>query len=44
MTQEHPLKMGLEIHGYLDTREKLFCKCSTQAKDDANTHICPICT
>ncbi len=40
----YPLKIGLEIHGYLDTNEKLFCKCSTSHKDDANTHICPICT
>jgi len=42
--KEKPLKIGLEIHGYLDTTEKLFCKCSTEAKDKQNTHICPICT
>jgi len=40
-----PIKIGLEVHGYLDTREKLFCMCKTdflEAKQ--NTHICPICT
>lgn len=36
-------KIGLEIHGYLDTKEKLFCKCSTSS-DEANSSICPICT
>jgi aspartyl-tRNA(Asn)/glutamyl-tRNA(Gln) amidotransferase subunit B len=40
-------KIGLEIHGYLDTREKLFCRCKSihGAKlAKPNTHICPICT
>ena len=41
---EHPLKIGLEIHAYLDTDEKLFCKCSTATEDKQNSHICPICT
>ena len=39
--------IGLEIHGYLDTKEKLFCKCKTVhgAKfSKPNTNICPICT
>ncbi len=40
-------KIGLEIHGYLDTKEKLFCTCNAihgakHAKP--NTNICPICT
>ncbi len=40
-------KIGLEIHGYLTTKEKLFCTCKSQhglkfAKP--NTNICPICT
>jgi aspartyl-tRNA(Asn)/glutamyl-tRNA(Gln) amidotransferase subunit B len=39
--------IGLEIHAYLDTKEKLFCSCpaehgSKNAKP--NTNICPICT
>lgn len=41
------VKIGLEIHGYLNTEEKLFCKCKAThgikfAKP--NTNICPICT
>lgn len=40
-----PLKIGLEIHGYLDTKEKLFCMCKTDfLKAEANQIICPICT
>lgn len=40
----YPVKIGLEVHGYLDTKEKLFCKCATDSDDSQNTHICPICT
>lgn len=44
--EDKPVKIGLEIHGYLDTKEKLFCKCSTDysREDKPNTKICPICT
>lgn len=41
------LKIGLEIHGYIDTREKLFCSCKAEhgAKHaKPNTNICPVCT
>jgi aspartyl-tRNA(Asn)/glutamyl-tRNA(Gln) amidotransferase subunit B len=41
------LKIGLEIHGYLITAEKLFCDCKNAHKEKTstpNTHICPICT
>lgn len=40
------LKIGLEIHGYLDTKEKLFCSCKNQHNSEAkpNTLMCPICT
>lgn len=37
--------IGLEIHGYLETGEKLFCNCKNLSKDSKpNTNICPICT
>ncbi len=50
-----PVKIGLEVHGYLDTVEKLFCMCRTESaerleirdsklENDANSRICPICT
>jgi len=39
------IKIGLEIHGYIKTKEKLFCKCRKPSKlDDINTTICPRCT
>jgi len=42
-------KIGLEIHGYLQTKEKLFCRCKAvrhTAKQNIkpNTFICPICS
>ncbi len=40
-------KIGLEIHGYIDTKEKLFCTCKSEhgAKfAKPNINICPICT
>ncbi len=39
--------IGLEIHGYIDTKEKLFCKCKNyhdMKVIQPNTNICPICT
>jgi len=39
--------IGLEIHGYLETKEKLFCDCSNYHDMKIikpNTNICPICT
>jgi len=38
------VKIGLEIHGYLDTNEKLFCMCKTNGDDLFNSRVCPICT
>lgn len=39
-------KIGLEIHCYLTTKEKLFCDCIASREKGlrANTNICPICT
>ncbi len=40
-----PVKIGLEIHGYLNipSQVKLFCNCSI-APAPPNTNICPVCT
>ncbi len=36
--------IGLEVHAQLQTRSKMFCRCSTQyAGAEPNTHICPVC-
>lgn len=52
-TDTYPVKIGLEVHGYLDTTEKLFCMCAARGAEesgsrsqvsDANSRICPICT
>lgn len=40
-------RIGLEIHGYLNTKEKLFCNCKAlhgTKLAKPNTNICPICT
>jgi aspartyl-tRNA(Asn)/glutamyl-tRNA(Gln) amidotransferase subunit B len=44
--QVFPVKIGLEVHGYLDTVEKLFCMCRVRDTGDvgANSSVCPICT
>ena len=34
--------IGLEIHMEIDTKTKLFCACSTKAKEP-NTRTCEIC-
>jgi len=38
--------IGLEIHGYLRTIEKLFCSCQAHREKGTlpNKYICPICT
>jgi len=41
------VKVGLEIHGYILTKEKLFCNCKAEhglKYFNPNTNICPICT
>lgn len=41
------VKIGLEIHGYLNTTEKLFCNCISEhglKHSKPNTNVCPICT
>ncbi len=36
--------IGLEVHVQLNTRSKMFCRCSaTYAAAAANSHVCPVC-
>ena len=38
--------IGLEIHAYVQTQEKLFCTCRASREKGLkeNVNICPICT
>jgi aspartyl-tRNA(Asn)/glutamyl-tRNA(Gln) amidotransferase subunit B len=39
------VKIGLEIHGYLQVKEKLFCRNKAERHtENENINICPICT
>jgi aspartyl-tRNA(Asn)/glutamyl-tRNA(Gln) amidotransferase subunit B len=38
------IKIGLEIHGYIDIRQKLFCNCTIDHGAEPNSTICPRCT
>ncbi|MDD5193271.1 MAG: Asp-tRNA(Asn)/Glu-tRNA(Gln) amidotransferase subunit GatB [Candidatus Nanoarchaeia archaeon] len=47
MPKQNSPMIGLEIHGYIDTKEKLFCNCKNfhdMKVIKPNTNICPICT
>lgn len=35
--------VGLEVHAQLKTNTKIFCGCSTQFGNNANSNICPVC-
>ncbi|MFW5746160.1 MAG: Asp-tRNA(Asn)/Glu-tRNA(Gln) amidotransferase subunit GatB [Nanoarchaeota archaeon] len=39
-----PVKIGLEVHGYIDVSKKLFCNCDVDHEAQSNTTVCPRCT
>lgn len=41
---EYETVIGLEVHAELSTITKIYCGCTTEFGQDANTHCCPICT
>jgi aspartyl-tRNA(Asn)/glutamyl-tRNA(Gln) amidotransferase subunit B len=42
---ELDVRVGLEIHAYLATDAKLYCRCPARFLEaDPNTHVCPVCT
>ncbi len=44
MSQPFQVIVGLEVHVQLQTRTKLFCRCSTTFGAPPNTQTCPVCT
>ncbi|MBF0370091.1 MAG: Asp-tRNA(Asn)/Glu-tRNA(Gln) amidotransferase subunit GatB [Magnetococcales bacterium] len=40
----YEMVIGLEVHVQMQTRSKIFCGCSTQFGQGANTQICPVCS
>ncbi|MAG02775.1 Asp-tRNA(Asn)/Glu-tRNA(Gln) amidotransferase GatCAB subunit B [Candidatus Pacearchaeota archaeon] len=44
---KNDVMIGLEIHGYIESEEKLFCRCKNfhdMKKIKPNTNVCPVCT
>lgn len=44
MTSPYEVIIGLEVHVQLQTRTKLFCRCTTLFGSPPNTQTCPVCT
>src|SRR6476619_5632255 len=43
MPHPYDLIVGLEVHVQLQTKSKLFCRCSTKFGGPPNTQTCPVC-
>lgn len=46
MSRKSNVMIGLEIHGYIETEEKLFCRCRNfhdMKKIKPNVNTCPVC-
>jgi len=40
---EYEAVIGLEVHAQLSTNTKIFCGCSSQFGNEANSQVCPVC-
>lgn len=40
---EFIVNIGVETHIQINTKSKIFCKCSTEFTDEPNKNVCPIC-
>ncbi len=44
ISEAYEVVIGLECHAQLNTRSKMFCRCSTDYSGGLpNTHVCPVC-
>src|SRR5579884_2133700 len=44
MDQKYEPVIGLEVHVELNTKTKMFCRCSAEYFGaEPNTHVCPVC-
>lgn len=41
---EYEVNIGIEVHVQLNTKSKIFCRCSNEVTKEQNTNICEICS
>ena len=42
-SMDYETVIGLEVHVHLKTKTKVFCGCSTEFGNEANSQVCPVC-